>query len=70
MSLQLQRDRVVLIETTQERIDCFGDNNEIIDNLMIISEKLEGSEFKEAVYWLQEACENLEGLTCIITGQD
>ena len=70
MSQQLKHERVVLIETTQERIDCFGDNNEIIDNLMMIAERLEGSEFKDAVYWLREASENLEEFECIITGQD
>mgnify|MGYP003127013608 FL=1 len=70
MSYQSDREKIILIETTQQRIDCFEDNNEIIDHLMTFAERLENTEFKNEVYWLREACENLEGLMCIITGQD
>lgn len=62
-------DRLVLIETTRNVLSVYNDNDAIIDQLMDIALHLEKEKKGAMAYWLYKACDSLEGMDCILTGQ-
>lgn len=68
-SKNLENDCPVLVETSRQVLSLFQDNEVIIDQLMDIAAHLEKQKKGAMAYWIYEACENLEGMDCILTGQ-
>ena len=62
-------DCLVLIETTRSLLGVYDNNDVIIDQLMDIALHLEKEKKGAMAYWLYQACDNLEGMDCILTGQ-
>jgi hypothetical protein len=62
-------DCLVLVETTRQVLSLYKDNEVIIDQLMDIAAHLEKQKKGAMAYWIYEACDNLEGMDCILTGQ-
>ena len=60
---------MVLVETTRQVLSLYKDNEVIIDQLMDIAAHLEQQKKGAMAYWIYEACDNLEGMDCILTGQ-